>query len=392
MLPMSGDRRRYRSHASVMAVRDRRLLGGRAPASFLASHWHKEALLVRAAVADVAPALSRDALFDLAARDDVASRLVRRDANRYSLAHGPFTRAQLRKLPASNWTLLVQGVNLHDDGADALLRSFAFIPYARLDDVMVSYAAPGGGVGPHFDSYDVFLLQTRGHRRWRYGRQDDLSLRRGLPLRILRRFTPEHDATLGPGDMLYLPPQFAHDGVAVDACITYSIGFRAPRNQELAEAFVDCLRDAVDVPGRYADPDLRPSAAPARIDPRLARRMSEAIARVRWNERDVRRFIGRFLTEPKPEVVFTRSPESRAAIRRRMRRRGVRLDRRTQLLYDDARYYLNGDDAPLPRTDRPLLRRLADRRFLSPAECAALAPESLDLLCEWHRHGLVTTC
>ena len=375
-----------------MAARDRRrLLGGHAPTAFLARHWHKEPLLVRAAVADLAATLSRDALFDLAARDDVASRLVRRDANRYSLAHGPFTRSQLRKLPASNWTLLVQGVNLHDDGTDALLRRFAFIPYARLDDVMVSYAAPGGGVGPHFDSYDVFLLQTQGQRRWRYGRQGDLSLRPGLPLRILRRFTPGHDATLVPGDMLYLPPQFAHDGIAVDACITYSIGFRAPRNQELAESFVDHLRDTLHVPGRYADPDLRPSAAPARIDPRLARRMGEAIAHVRWSEREVRRFIGRFLTEPKPEVVFTPSRASRAAVRQRMRRAGVRLDRRTQLLYDDARYYLNGDDAPLPRSDGPVLRKLADRRSLSPAECAALAPETLDLLCEWHRHGFIAT-
>ena len=375
-----------------MAARDRRrLLGGLAPAAFLARHWHKEPLLVRAAVSNFTGTLSRDALFALAARDDVASRLVRRESSRYSLTHGPFARSALRKLPASNWTLLVQGVNLHDDGADALLRRFAFIPYARLDDVMVSYAAPGGGVGPHFDSYDVFLLQTQGRRRWRYGRQNDLSLRPDLPLRILRRFAPAHDATLLPGDMLYLPPQFAHDGTAVDACITYSIGFRAPRNQELAESFVDHLRDTLDLPGRYADPDLRASNAPARIDPRLARRMGEAIARVRWNEREIRRFVGRFLTEPKPEVVFTPSRESRAAVRQRVRRTGVRLDRRTQLLYDDARYYLNGDDAPLPRTDRQILRRLADRRSLSTAECAALAPETLDLLCEWHRHGFLTT-
>ncbi|HKU85952.1 MAG TPA: cupin domain-containing protein, partial [Casimicrobiaceae bacterium] len=309
-----------------MAARDRRrLLGGLAPAAFLARHWHKEPLLVRAAVSNFTGTLSRDALFALAARDDVASRLVRRESSRYSLTHGPFARSALRKLPASNWTLLVQGVNLHDDGADALLRRFAFIPYARLDDVMVSYAAPGGGVGPHFDSYDVFLLQTQGRRRWRYGRQNDLSLRPDLPLRILRRFAPAHDATLLPGDMLYLPPQFAHDGTAVDACITYSIGFRAPRNQELAESFVDHLRDTLDVPGRYADPDLRVSAAPARIDPRLARRMGDAIEHVRWTAHHVRRFIGRFLSEPKPGVVFTPTRASRTAVRRRIRRAGVRL-------------------------------------------------------------------
>ena len=137
---------------------------------------------------------------------------------------------------------------------------------------MVSYAAPGGGVGPHFDSYDVFLLQGFGRRRWRYGRQDDLSLREGLPLKILRRFTPSHDDVLAPGDMLYLPPSYAHDGVALDACTTYSIGFRAATHTELAQAFLDHLRDRVDLPGRYADPDLRPAREPARIDAAMQRR------------------------------------------------------------------------------------------------------------------------
>ena len=143
----------------------------------------------------------------------------------------------------------MQGVNLHDDATDALMRAFAFVPYARLDDVMVSYAAPGGGVGPHFDAYDVFLLQGTGRRRWRYGRQRDLALVPDLPLKILRRFAPTEDAVLGPGDMLYLPPQYAHDGVAVDACTTYSIGFRAPAYEELAQHFLDALRDRVALAG-----------------------------------------------------------------------------------------------------------------------------------------------
>src|SRR5882672_11365034 len=218
--------------------RSRRLLGGQTAARFLEHHWHKEPLLVRAAIPAFHGIVTRDELFALAAHDDVASRLVKRSRHRYSLDDGPFSSAELARLPRNGWTLLVQGVNLHHDAADALLRRFAFVPYARLDDVMVSYAAPGGGVGPHVDSYDVFLLQGRGRRRWRYGRQRDLTLRPNLPLKVLKRFTPTADVILGPGDMLYLPPQYAHDGVAVDACTTYSIGFRAAAYEELAQHFL----------------------------------------------------------------------------------------------------------------------------------------------------------
>jgi 50S ribosomal protein L16 3-hydroxylase len=368
----------------------RRLLGGHDPREFLARFWHKEPLLVPHAAPEYRDVMSPERLFALATRDDVQSRIVQRHRARYGVEHGPFTRAQLARLPARDWTLLVQGVNLHDDAADALLRNFAFIPYARLDDVMVSYAAPGGGVGPHFDSYDVFLLQTHGRRRWRYGRQDDLALRPGVPVRILRHFTPQHDATLAPGDMLYLPPQTAHDGIALDACITCSIGFRAPLMQEIAEAFVDHVRDALDLPGRYADPDLRPTRHPAQIDRALRRRFAPAISGIGWNSDDVARFIGRFVSEPARSVVFERpSRVSRPAFVRRARMDGIRLDRRTQLLYDDTRYYLNGEDALMPDVDRAALQSLADRRMLSSIAVGILAPATIDLLYDWYRHGFV---
>lgn len=368
----------------------RRLLGGRTTAAFVHRYWHKDALLVRCAMPDFSAFISRNGLFALAARDDVSSRLVQRVRGRYTLVEGPFRISELRRLPARNWTLLVQGVNLHSDAADTLLRRFAFIPFARLDDLMVSYAAPGGGVGPHADSYDVFLLQALGRRRWRYGRQDDLRLRPGVPLKILARFTPQHDDTLIPGDMLYLPPDFAHDGIALDDCITCSIGFRAPTHQELAEAFLDHLRDAIDVPGRYADPDLRPTRAAAHIDAKMRRRVARTIAQIRWKPEDVSRFLGRYLTEPKPEVVFRPARRAtREQFLRRILRDGLRLDRRAQLLYDDAHYYLNGEDASLPATDRAELRRLADRRALTPKECAALSTQTIDLLHDWHRHGFL---
>ena len=376
-----------------MASRDiRQLLGNQRADAFLARHWHKQPLLVRNAIPGFTGMLARDELFALAGRDDVASRLVRKIRGRYSLAHGPFWRTQLARLPRRDWTLLVQGVNLHDDDADALLRRFAFVPHARLDDLMMSYAVPGGGVGPHFDSYDVFLLQATGRRRWRYGVQTDLALQPNAPLRILRHFTPQHEATLAPGDLLYLPPDVAHDGTAIDECITCSIGFRAPAYQEVAEAFIDRLRDTVQVPGRYADPDLTPARTPGRIDARMRRRLAAAIAQVRWGATDVARFIGRFLTEPKPDVLFAQPPRrSRATFGRRVVRAGVRLDRRTQLLYDDARLYVNGEDEPLPGNDGTALRRLADRRLLTPGECSGLSTDTLDMLYDWYRHGFLAT-
>ena len=368
----------------------RRLLGGHTTRAFLRRYWHKEALLVTSAMPALSALVHRDQLFALAGRDDVQSRLVQRTRGRYTQNDGPFRRAQLARLPARNWTLLVQGVNLHDQAADALLRRFAFIPYARLDDLMVSYAAPGGGVGPHFDSYDVFLLQASGRRRWRYGRQQDLRLVPDAPLRILQHFAPQHDATLAPGDMLYLPPDYAHDGVALDACMTYSIGFRAPAYQELAEAFLDHLRDTLDVPGRYADPGLRPTPTPARIDAQMQRRIAQAIAAIQWNRDDVARFLGRYLSEPKPDIVFARGRRcSRSAFARRIARAGVTLDRRTQLLYDDERYYLNGEDMPMPASSGAAIAQLADRRLLASEVCATLPAETIDMLYAWHRHGFL---
>src|SRR5258705_8631034 len=187
------------------------LLGGLSPQVFLRRHWQKRPLLVRRALPGFRGVIGKRALFALAARNDIESRLVERRGKRWRVTQGPLTR--LPPADAGNWTLLVNGVNCYSAAAERLLRRFAFVPQARLDDLMVSYAAPGGGVGPHFDSYDVFLVQGEGRRRWRYGRQDDLALRAGVPVKILRRFTPTHDATLAPGDMLYLPPAYAHDGV-----------------------------------------------------------------------------------------------------------------------------------------------------------------------------------
>ena len=358
-------------------------------ARFLARHWQRRALLVRDAMPGFTGPLARRDLVRLASRDDVESRLVVRSGTTFALEHGPFRAADFRTLPERDWTLLVQGVNLVDRASDTLLRRFAFVPYARLDDVMVSYAAPGGGVGPHVDSYDVFLLQGFGRRRWRWGAQKDQALRSGMPVKMLRRFRPTADAVLAPGDMLYVPPGHAHDGVALDACTTWSIGFRAPAWQDLVEAFLDRLRDTLVVPGRHADRAAHPARRPARLEPALLRALAQPLARIRWGTRDVERFLGTYLTEPKGHVTFDPPAAAWSAARfgAACARHGLALDLRTQLLYDSRALYVNGTEVAAPAHARPTLHALADDRALDARACRAAPAAALALLHDWYRHG-----
>jgi len=218
------------------------------------------------------------------------------------MQHGPFNK--LPPLKQKAWTLLVQGVNLHHPAADALLRQFRFVPDARLDDLMISYATDGGGVGPHFDSYDVFLLQAHGQRRWRISAQEDLTLEEGVPLKILSNFQAEQEFVLEPGDMLYLPPQYAHDGVAIGECMTYSVGFRSPAYQELGESFLEFMMDTIDLPGRYEDPDLKATAKPAELPVDMVARIRDELNKIRFTDDDITIFLGEHLSEPKPSVFF----------------------------------------------------------------------------------------
>ena len=276
------------------------------------------------------------------------------------------------------------------------------MPEWRLDDVMVSYAAPGGGVGPHVDSYDVFLLQGEGRRRWRLrsqmscqmSRQRDLTLDPSLPVKILTRFRPDAEYVLDAGDMLYLPPSYAHDGVAVDACTTYSIGFRAPSAQELGTAFLDWLRDSIVLEGRYADPSLAPAAEPARIGLSMQKRCAAMLAGVRWSDALVSRFLGCYLSEPKPSVFF--EPPSRplglAAFRSAAARRGVSLDRRTQLLYDSRNVFLNGSTLDSVGCDSAVIKHLANARHLSGVRLAgsnSTRAAAVALLHRWYRDGFL---
>jgi 50S ribosomal protein L16 3-hydroxylase len=334
--------------------------------AFMRRHWQRAPLLVRGAFAHFEDPLRPAQVMALAASPDARSRLVQRRGRRWSLEHGPFPRARFKQLPRRDWTVLVQDTNHFSARADALLAHFAFIPHARIDDVMVSYAVPGGGVGPHVDSYDVFLLQGRGRRRWRISRQQDHAFVPDLPLRILERFEPEEEWVLEAGDMLYLPPGVAHEGVALTECLTWSIGFRAPSDAEIGEGFLDHLRDTLHLEGHYGDRRAPPTAHAGAIPAALVQHVARTVRRIRWSDADVRAYAGRLLSEPSAHVYF--SPPARtlsaAAFERACERAGLALDQRSRLLFYGTMFFLNGELLEATAPARPLLRRLADARRL----------------------------
>ena len=365
------------------------LLGGLTAKQFLSQFWQRKPLLVRNAITDFKGPVQAPELFALASRSDVESRIVRRERGKWKVSEGPFSRADLGRMPRSGWTILVQGLNLEVPAADDLLHRFRFLPHARIDDVMVSYASPGGGVGPHFDSYDVFLLQGEGRRRWRIAKRYDPAIEAGIPIRVLRRFRAEKEWVLGPGDMLYLPPGWAHDGVALAPCFTYSIGFRAPSRGEIAREFLGFLQERVDFDGVYADPGAKPARHAAEIPANMVEHAVAAARKIRWNTRDVSRLLGSYLSEPKPHVVFPRPREALAPARwaSRLRAQGLRLDARSRMLFRGADFFLNGERFAASSRERGQLARLADERSL-PA--GSRVPRSLARrLHAWYDAGWV---
>ena len=369
------------------------LLGGLSASQFMRRHWQRKPLLVRQAVPGIVPPLARAALFALAGRDEVESRLVRQREGEWQLQRGPFARRALPPLGEPGWTLLVQGVDLHHEAAHALLRPFRFLPEARLDDLMISYASEGGGVGPHFDSYDVFLLQVQGRRRWSIGRQRDLSLRAGVPLKILQHFVPEQSFVLEPGDLLYLPPRYAHDGVAVTPdCMTCSIGLRAPAAHELAADLLARIAEAAAeeaVDGgaglRYRDPAQPAVDTPATVPTALQAFARKAVLDALRDPGTLDRALGEALTEPKPQVWFDSAPAASSA----PGPHGLRLDRRTRMLYDAQRLYINGESFRASGRDAALMRRLADRRALDARELKGASAQARQLLADWCQAGWV---
>lgn len=381
------------------------LLGGLSPTAFMRDYWQKRPLLIRNALpviaesgAPLAPVTPAQ-LFALAARDDVESRVVVQDtapakpgraakagapsAERWRLKHGPFARRALPALSQRGWTLLVQGVDLHAQAAHELLQRFRWVADARVDDLMVSYASPGGGVGAHIDSYDVFLLQVHGQRRWRVGPVHQPSFVEGLPVRILERFDATEEWVLGPGDMLYVPPRWGHDGVAEDECMTCSIGFRAPMGTELARELLQRVLDDVEADGdepHFRDPPRSATATPAKMPEALDAFARKAVERLLRDPAQLARSLGEVMTEPKPEVWFDTGLE-------RGQGAGLRLDRRTRMMYDERHVFINGESFNAAGRDARLMRDLADARRLTAPQCNRLSADAQGVVADWVAQG-----
>ena len=371
------------------------VLGDLPAATFLRDYWQKRPLVVRQAVPGFAGLVRSDELLALATRSDAVSRLViehpRRRA-RWERHDGPFGAIDATMLPPSHWTMLVHGLESLVPGGWELLRRFSFVPAARIDDLMVSYASDGGSVGPHDDRYDVFLLQGPGRRRWQIMRGGDRSVDPHAAIRVLSRFVADEEWLLEPGDMLYLPPGVAHFGVAEGPCFTYSIGFLAPSHQLLVESFLGYLAHAI-VPRLDADAllaDVAPKVPKdwlalhdGMVDP-----IAAVVGAIRWDARMIEDFAGRFLTSPKAHVVFTapRRPLPRAAFARRLARRGrVVLALPSRGLVRGRRLFFNGEAHDASRATRRLFEELVAARALDLPR--AVDERTLALLHEWYVAG-----
>lgn len=367
---------------------------GMPPADFLRDYWQKRPLLIRNAFPGFVSPLQPEDLAGLACEEAALSRIVLHDraSDRWTLRHGPFAEEEFPGMPHQDWTLLVQDVDKWDADVAAILQAFDFLPRWRIDDVMISFAAPGGSVGAHVDQYDVFLLQAQGHRRWQIDASEVLG--RGTPpadfrddveLKLLRAFHPTHDWVLGPGDMLYLPPGVPHLGVAEDACLTFSIGMRAPSAAELLGDFVDTLSADADEALRYRDPDLAPAADANEIDAAAMQRVVEALNLLRMNDPDkLGDWFGRFITVYRSAGLVAPAGEAPPRIELEWQlEHGLRLLRHplSRMAWrkagKGARLYVSGRDFALPAKDA---RTLAAANAVDGRTYAALSEAGRDVV------------
>ncbi|SDN58879.1 cupin domain-containing protein [Vreelandella arcis] len=299
------------------------LLGDLTPAEFLASYWQQKPLLIRGAIPDYISPIEPDELAGLACEPGIEARLVEENGpdGAWQVSHGPFDEATFERLPEGNWSLLVQAVDHYLPSVAALLDEFDFLPRWRLDDIMISYAPPGGSVGPHVDQYDVFLFQASGNRRWQLGGQpgDDAPIVQGIDLRILETFEVEADSewVLEPGDMLYLPPGWAHHGVSqTDNCMTMSVGFRAPSADEAVTSYADYRGEQLPASLRYSDAGRVPAAHSGELDDVSVERMRQLILSTLDNPKQIAQWFGRAMTQPKyvDQVVPLDTPLDEASL------------------------------------------------------------------------------
>ena len=331
-------------------------------ADFLRDYWQKRPLLIRQAFPGYEAPLTPEDLAGLACEDAALSRLVvhKRKTDDYALRTGPFAESVFPKLGKKDWTLLVQDMDKWDMDVRALLDRFRFLPAWRVDDVMISFATPGGSVGPHVDQYDVFLLQAQGQRHWQIDARADAprAFRPDVDLKLLQHFSPSHEWTLAPGDMLYLPPGVPHHGEAVDACMTFSIGMRAPSQAELLVDLAEELAASLPEESRYGDPDLQEPADAFEIDDDAFKRVDQALAA--WQDMDPaakRDWFGRFIT-PLPRL------------RRRFRATQGRQPGHSRQIPARGRPAV----APSPLPARPGPRPASRRACSSPATPSKWAP------------------
>ena len=306
------------------------ILGDISAAEFLKKHWQREPLLVRGALADCAPPLTAEELAGLSLEAEIESRIVtgQGSAAAWELHNGPFSEQFFQQLPDSGWTLLVQAIDLWVPESAALLDCFDFLPRWRLDDIMASYAARGGSVGPHYDQYDVFLIQMEGQRLWKIGARCDAEtpLLAETDLRIVADFETTQEWLLNPGDMLYLPPRLSHWGIAKTDCMTFSVGFRSPT---LADMLYD-LAIEITAQGsdrQYADPVLTPEMASEAIHPAFIQQARKQLLELLSDDELIGDWFARFMTAPKyPDLVEQTEEQRRASINGRNYHNGDTLD------------------------------------------------------------------
>ncbi|MBV4481848.1 ribosomal protein uL16 3-hydroxylase [Pseudomonas khavaziana] len=373
------------------------LLGGITAREFLRDYWQKKPLLIRQAIPDFESPIDADELAGLALEEEVESRLVIEHGERpWELRRGPFAEDAFSTLPEREWTLLVQAVDQFVPEVAELLEQFRFLPSWRIDDVMISFAAPGGSVGPHFDNYDVFLLQAQGKRNWKIGQMcsSESPLLQHADLRILAEFEESAEWVLEPGDMLYLPPRLAHFGIAEDDCMTYSVGFRAPSAAEVLTHFTDFLSQYLTDEERYTDADAQPVSDPHQIQSDALDRLKGLLAEHMSDERMLLTWFGQFMTEPRyPELVageelgeedFISSLQDGAIL---VRNPSARLA--WSEVDDDVLLFASGQSRYLPGKLRDLLKLVCSADALHSENLGDwLADEDgRDLLCELVKQG-----
>ncbi|KEF32134.1 hypothetical protein D777_00768 [Marinobacter nitratireducens] len=378
------------------------MLGGLSPNEFLRDYWQKKPLVIRQAFPGFECPVTADELAGLACEEGVESRIVIENDNGkpWQLHNGPFSADRFGELPEKDWTLLVQGLDHWVPEISDILEHFRFIPNWRLDDIMASYAPVGGSVGPHYDQYDVFLLQAQGHRCWTFGGHCDHTSPRveGTPLRILSSWDGEETVTLAPGDMLYLPPGIGHHGVAEDDCITLSVGFRAPTIEDVLTGFTDFLCSKSQAAQHINDPELTVQDNPGTIKSGVIDKLDRIIREELEDKRNLALWFGQFTTSPKSMdiVVPAEEPakpedfaEALNAGEQLRWNEGSRfayhdLGEETALFVDGEQYLLRGDASPLApllcassRIDMGALRTFAEDEAL------------LGLLCNLYNQGSV---